>query len=189
MLNLRSVLTALLIASAAALAAQEAQPKSAAPEFDVVSIKRNTSATPSGGARTLPDGSDVLINQPIRSLILAASPVQTREVVGLPDWATTERYDITLKPPSGMTSRASAAGAAERRQMMQAMFAERMKLVAHVEQRERDVYKMLVARADGKLGPELKPSTLDCRPGPPGTPPPPLPPPPTSPKDMLGRAA
>ena len=156
-------------------------------QFDVVSIKRNTSATPGGGARTLPDGTNVLVNQPIRSIILGASPVQTREVEGLPDWVTTERYDITLKPPPGGANRASQAGAAERRQMMQAMFADRMKLVAHVEQRERDVYSLVLARADGKLGPELKPSTLDCSPPARGTPPPPPPAPPSGPKDMLTR--
>jgi uncharacterized protein (TIGR03435 family) len=139
-------------------------------EFDVVSIKRNTSANPGGSARTLPDGTDVLVNQPIRSILLGASPVQTREVEGMPDWVTTERYDITLKSPPGGANRASQAGAAERRQMMRAMFADRMKLVAHVEQRERDVYSLVLARSDGKLGPELKPSTLDCSPPPRGTP-------------------
>jgi uncharacterized protein (TIGR03435 family) len=56
--------------------------------------------------------------------------------------------------------------------MIRAMFADRMKLQAHVEQRERDTFALVVARSDGKLGPQLKPSTLDCGPRPPGTPPP-----------------
>ncbi len=148
-------------------------------EFDVVSIKRNTSPTPGGGGRTLPDGTQMMTNMMVRNFILAASPVATREVTGLPDWALTERYDVTLKPPPGSTSE-------QRKQMMQAMFADRMKLVAHVEQHERDVYLLVLARSDGRLGPELKPSTLDCGPRPPGTPPPPFVPP-TGPKDMLTR--
>jgi len=74
--------------------------------------------------------------------------------------------------------------------MWRAMFADRMKLVAHVEQRERDVYSMVLARADGRLGPELKKSTLDCGPRPAGSPPPPPPPPPSgppTPKDFANR--
>jgi uncharacterized protein (TIGR03435 family) len=111
----------------------------------------------------LPDGTQRMTNMPIRNFILAAAPVPTREVIGLPDWATTERYDVELKPPPGSTS-------AQRREMMRAMFADRMKLVAHIEQQERDVYSLVLARADGKLGPELKRSSLDCGPPPPGTP-------------------
>jgi uncharacterized protein (TIGR03435 family) len=57
--------------------------------------------------------------------------------------------------------------------MWRAMFADRMKLVAHIEQREKDAYALVLARSDGRLGPELKPSTLDCTPDPNATPPPP----------------
>jgi uncharacterized protein (TIGR03435 family) len=158
----RHGLIALLVSTGSVgLLAQDRPPRA---KFDVVSIKPNTSGTRGGSARTLPDGSDVLVNQPIGALLLAASPVQTREVVGAPDWVTFERYDITLKPPAGATT------PTQRREMMQAMFADRMKLVAHVEQHERDVYSLLLARSDGRLGPELKPSTLDCSPPRPGAP-------------------
>ena len=70
-------------------------------EFDVISIKRAAPDAVGGGMRTLPDGSYIMANQPIRSVIMRASPVPAREVVGLPDWATTERYDITAQPPAG----------------------------------------------------------------------------------------
>src|SRR4029077_8888238 len=84
-----------LLASIVLMSAQAPAPV----EFDVVSIKRNPGTTPGGGGRTLPDGTQMMSNMPIRNFVLAASPVPTREVVGLPDWATTERYDVTLKPP------------------------------------------------------------------------------------------
>jgi Protein of unknown function (DUF3738) len=72
--------------------------------FDVVSIKRNILGPEAGaGMRTLPDGTLVMTNQPITSIIMSASPVPAREVVGLPDWAMTERYDVTVKPPAGST--------------------------------------------------------------------------------------
>lgn len=132
-------------------------------EFDVVSIKRNTSLT-GGGGRTLPDGSQRMVNMAVRQFILTASPVATREVIGLPDWATTERFDVDVKPPDGSTRD-------QQKQMWQTMWAERFKLAAHIEQRERDVYSLVIARSDGKLGPNLSPSTLDCSPAR-GTPPP-----------------
>lgn len=127
----------------------------APPAFEVVSIKRNTSGSDAAGIRTLPDGTFQMVNQPIRSIILAASPVQTREVEGMPDWMLRERYDITAKPPAGST-------AEQRQQMFRTMFADRFKLVGHVEQRERDVFDMVMARPDRRMGPLLTPSVLEC---------------------------
>jgi uncharacterized protein (TIGR03435 family) len=42
------------------------------------------------------------------------------------------------------------------------MLADRCKLAAHFEQREQPVYDLIVARRDGKLGPNLQPSEVDC---------------------------
>ena len=103
----------------------------------------------------------LMTNQPIRSIILSASPVPVREVEGLPDWVDRERYDVTAKPPAGARQQ-------QRREMMQNMFAERMMLKAHVEEQERDVFALVLGRSDGRLGPHLKPSTLDCGPRSPG---------------------
>jgi uncharacterized protein (TIGR03435 family) len=138
-------------------------------EFDVVSIKHVDELRPSGGMRTLPDGTAMMMNQPLFALIGAASPVPVtpRDIVGMPDWMMRERYDVTAKPPADLTRE-------QLRTMMsvmwRTMFADRMKLVAHVEQRERDAYALVLARRDGQLGPALKPSTLDCTPSPNPTP-------------------
>ncbi len=106
-----------------------------------------------------------MVNMAVRNFILTASPVVTREVIGLPDWATTERYDVEVKPPTGSTRK-------QIKQMWQVMWGDRFKLAAHVEQRERDVFSLVFAHRDGTLGPELKPSPNDCSPPPAGTPPP-----------------
>jgi uncharacterized protein (TIGR03435 family) len=134
-------------------------------EFDVVSIKRHASLDFSGGMRTMPDGTFVMTNATFEGIVLFASPVQTRDVEGLPPWSTSERYDLTAKPPAGSTLE-------QRREMWRALFANRMNLVAHVEQRERDSYALVPARHDGRLGPGLKRSTLDCTPRQVGTAPP-----------------
>jgi uncharacterized protein (TIGR03435 family) len=141
-------------------------------QFDVVSIKRVDELRQGGGMRTLPDGTVMMMNQPLWTLVSAASPVPVRDVVGMPDWMTRERYDVTAKPPAGLTREQLTHMF---QPMWAAMFAERMKLVAHIEQRERDAYTLVVARSDGRLGPDLKPSTLDCTPRPIGEQPSPAP--------------
>ena len=144
---MRRLLHATLVSTVCGCLAVGAQDQPAGTaQFEVVSIKRNSSLTTGGGMRSLPDGTTVMTNQPIRSIILSASPVPVREVEGLPDWVNTERYDITLKPPAG-------AAREQRGEMMRRMFVERTKLQAHVEDRERDVFALVVARSDGRLGP------------------------------------
>src|SRR5687768_6193475 len=46
--------------------------------------------------------------------------------------------------------------------MIQALLIERFKLQAHVETRELPIYNLVLLRADGRLGPELKPTAVDC---------------------------
>jgi uncharacterized protein (TIGR03435 family) len=154
--------TAALLLTAVSIAVVAAQDNPRL-EFDVVSIKRVTELRPSSGFRTLPDGSELLSNISVAGFVREASPVTVREVVGLPEWANTERFDVTVKPPAGATE-------AQRRVMWSAAFADRMKLVAHIEQRERTAYVLVTSRSDGRLGPDMKPSTLDCTPRP-ATPP------------------
>jgi uncharacterized protein (TIGR03435 family) len=166
---------ALLVLALANLPAISAQTTRA--EFDVASIKRSAPDAVGGSMRTLPDGTSIFLNVRVQQFVTTAAPVPVREVIGLPDWATTERYDVTVKPPAGSTPQ-------QRSEMWRTLFAERMKLLAHIEERERDTFALVVARSDGQLGPQLKPSTLDCSPRPPGTPPPP---PPTNDTDLQAR--
>ena len=180
--RLAVALLTVLASSAAAQTPAAAPPFTGPLEFDVVSIKKNDGSIPAGGIRTLPDGTLIMTNHPIRSIISGAAPVQVRDVVGYPDWVDSEPYDVTVKPPAGSSRQQEAA-------MWQAMFAARMKLVAHVEERPQTTFALVVARADGKLGPALKPSTLDCTPRPPGSSPSPPPPPrdPSTPVDYSAR--
>jgi uncharacterized protein (TIGR03435 family) len=131
------------------------------PTFDVVSIKRVDELRQSGGMRILPDGTFMMTGQPIGSLLNLASPVPVtpRDITGGPDWLWRELYDVTVKPPERLTG---AELAAARPMMWRAMFADRMRLVAHIEQREKDAFVLVLARSDGRLGPDMKPSTLDC---------------------------
>ena len=46
--------------------------------------------------------------------------------------------------------------------MARNLLADRFKLVVHTEMRETPVYALVLARSDGRLGPQLRRSTVDC---------------------------
>lgn len=123
--------------------------------FDVSSIKRNLGTTAGGDQRLLPDGTFSATNISIRNLLTLAWPTEDSEYRNLPDWAIRNGYDITVKPPAG-------ASQAQIQEMWRAFFKDRFKLEAHNETRDAPIYALVVARADGRLGPQLKPSPHDC---------------------------
>jgi uncharacterized protein (TIGR03435 family) len=150
----RSVLPLLLLAALAPLSSQSL-------EFEVASIKRNTSATPTPtGPPPSPGSGQLTVSWiPARFLATRAYPGLTTPLVveGLPAWADSERYDVTVKFRPGAT-------VSEQAEMWKTLLADRMKLQAHYETRPRPAYKLVLARADGRLGPQMKPSTIDCPP-------------------------
>lgn len=151
----------LLLTVASANVSMQARAQSSAPAgptFDVVSIKRNTTnALGSNGSSQRPDGGFTLLNVPVTTLIGRAYPVGVpADYVGLPAWASTDRYDVsTTSPLTNPTQEQRAA-------MMQAMLADRFRLLVHVDNREQQVYDLVLSRSDGRLGPGIKPSEYDC---------------------------
>lgn len=142
--------------------------------FEVATIKRNVTGNFATSPPVLPNGETRLVNVPARNLVLQAYPVTPPiEMIGAPSWLESEQYDVTAKGKAGAT-------AAERQEMWRSLLAERMKLAAHYEMREKPTYDLVVARSDRVLGAGLKPSTLDC------TQPQPAPQPPRPGGDMRG---
>jgi uncharacterized protein (TIGR03435 family) len=145
------------VASATLLGRQQT-PALVGAQFDVVSIKPHKyDPITGGGMRTLPDGGFMMTSQPISSILMSASPEPVREVSGYPDWVRNETYDIVAKPAPG-----SNATREQRGEMMRNMLIDRMKVAGHVQEEERNAFALVVARRDGRLGPQLTPSTLDC---------------------------
>jgi uncharacterized protein (TIGR03435 family) len=153
MSQVRQALVALLLATAGIPLLAQGQP--ARVEFDVVSIKRHVDANPNIRVRTEPGGLTTMTNVPMSMVLSRIVPASLRDMIGLPEWVTTERWDIAARAPAGSSVN-------QLRPMWQAVFTDRMKFAAHTEERERDVFALVLARKDGKLGPQLKPSTLDC---------------------------
>ena len=118
--------------------------------FDVVSIKRSAPDAPPGTSGVQPGGRYRLANGPTRALIGVAYPA-AEEIIGAPDWVTFENYDVTAVAGSSATEGDIAA-------MMRSMLAQRFRLQAHIEKRERPVYALTLVREDGAPGPNLRSS-------------------------------
>src|SRR5262249_29624 len=104
-----------------------------------------------------PDGGFMLFRVPVSLLIAQAYPPAIPiDMLGLPEWATSERYDVSA------TSLFPNVTPEQRAAMMRAMLADRFNLVARVENREREVWELVLARDDRRLGPGIKPPTVDC---------------------------
>ena len=128
--------------------------------FDVVSVKRNTSG---GGMllRNMP-GNLSLFNNPVRQLIRMAYQLQDFQIVGAPDWANTERFDIEARFDPTTSLVGFAAPQQRMLAMMKSLLRDRFGMVAHTETRELPIFILRLGRADGRLGPQMKPAAADC---------------------------
>jgi uncharacterized protein (TIGR03435 family) len=139
---MRSRLVVVFVFSAATLLNQ------APPAFEVASVKPNKSGTTQANIGMPPNGVN-FVNLPLRAIIQLAYGInQPSKLASVPDWAVTERYDITARAAGPITQE-------ERRLMLQALLADRLKLVARLEKREVSVLALMLARNDGKLGKNL----------------------------------
>ncbi len=155
----------LLVAGLAA-----AQSLSQRPEFEVASIKLNTSGTRmvriSGvGTRRLS-----ATNASLRMLITIAYGVKNFQVSGGGSSIDSDRYDIEAKAPADNTTRAQSM------LMMQAMLEDRFRLKVHRETKEMPVYALVPGKGGLKI-PEFDAAscrefTSDAAPPPPGQRPP-----------------
>lgn len=149
------------------LAAQQPLPPTGAgtPSFEVASIKKNTSGEQfvrMGG----PPGRYTATNVPLRQLIIQAYQIQPTQLIGGPEWLATERFDINATTGTAPTAEGRGGVFAGARgnpvaPMLRNLLADRFKLKVHAEQREMQVYA-LVTREEGKLGPSLVPTAVDC---------------------------
>jgi bla regulator protein blaR1 len=123
--------------------------------FEVASIKANKS----GDGRVMlampPTGRFTATNVPLRLLVQNSYGLQPFQIVGGPAWLTSDRFDIVAKAPDGFTPD-------QLRPMVRNLLGDRFKLKAHVETREMPTYALMLARADGKLGPKLTTAKADC---------------------------
>jgi uncharacterized protein (TIGR03435 family) len=152
---------------------QEAVSESAL-AFEVASVKRSlTTATtgPDAGRyfRVSPSGIVAITNYSLRGLIVAAYGIERQfepyTPEGGPDNILSTRFDIDAKVPIDTSTAQPPETAATIRStaqlMLRTLLSERFNLRIHTETRQVPVYALTVAR-EGRLGPELRPSSRDC---------------------------
>ena len=76
--------------------------------------------------------------------------------MGGPDWINKDRWDITAKAPEGTLAPRDML------LMMRTLLAQHFKLVVHNEAREMPVFALVLARNDGKFGPQFRRTEVDC---------------------------
>jgi len=148
-----AVLTFLVVAHVPRVRAQAPQDPGAPVQY-VASVKRNT--TGGGQIRMMP-GTISAVGVPIRLLIRQAyGPLQDFQLIGGPDWISSDRFDIEARLEGGAPSQPAMLG------MLRQLLEERFTLKVHNESREVPIYALVLARGDGRLGSELKPSAPEC---------------------------
>jgi uncharacterized protein (TIGR03435 family) len=123
-------------------------------EYEVASIKLDQSDHSSAMTNNPPDGL-VATNASLLGLIQNAFGVLNFQVLGAPDWLSSERYVIDAKMDAATADALQKLNREDRilarQQMLQALLADRLKLTVHRETRELPVYFLVVAKNGSKL--------------------------------------
>jgi uncharacterized protein (TIGR03435 family) len=159
----------LLVASAALLAAPSAIQRPATEDsrsaFETASVESTRSTSSGRGVvRLQPGGGLVATSVTLRQLVEFAyqrHPFDQRELTGGPPWGDVDRFDVVAKVPGGHDLEPDGA-ARKTWSMLRTLLANRFKLLAHEENRDRAVYVLTMATAEGTLGPKLRRSAIDC---------------------------
>lgn len=154
----RQLLTAAVAVGVTASLAAQAAPKKA-PSFEVASVKPSTT---DGVSWSLSGNRQTIIGTTAVNLISHAFNLHDYEIIGGASWLRDddERFDVIAQAEGKAT-------AGEFRLMMQSLLEERFALKAHLETREGPVYRLVIVKRDGTLGPQLLKSNSEC-----GDPPP-----------------
>jgi len=128
------------------------------PRFEAASVKPNQSPDAGLNNRFSP-GRYAYVNTPLEVFISNAYGFPFDRMLGLPDWARREKYDITATHNPQYQ-----AFSPQVRAMLQRLLEERFSLQTHRETREMPVYELVRVRTDG-YGPRLRPANPDCAPG------------------------
>ena len=132
--------------------------------FDTASVKPNKSGVEERYIRIDPGGGSLtVVNLPLRQLITFAYQLQSFQLEGGADWIAADRFDILAKPERAVPSTgAYFDGQEPLRMMLRTLLADRFKLVMHKETKELPIFELVIARQDGRLGPQLRPAAVDC---------------------------
>jgi uncharacterized protein (TIGR03435 family) len=123
------------------------------PSFEAATVKRRLE--PGGGFMGRQAGGRFTAQGvSLQDLIVFAFRIQSFQIVDGPAWLNKERWDISATGSTGTPDDVLIA--------LQHLLADRFALVVHRETRQLPVFALVLARRDGRLGPQLTRSAIDC---------------------------
>jgi uncharacterized protein (TIGR03435 family) len=148
------------------LSARSPQENATGPTFEVASVKPNNSGDGRTFAQNQP-GRFTATNVTLRLLIRNAYQLQDFQITGGPSWISSDHFDVVAKigekeNPLANPFPTKGTEPTSLQLMIRALLAERFKLAVHTETQQLPIYSLVVARNDGRLGPNLHRSETDC---------------------------
>jgi uncharacterized protein (TIGR03435 family) len=135
----------------AIVAAQEPS----APVDYVASVKRNTTG---GGLIRIVPGNISITGMPAGFMVRLAYGLQDFQMVGGPGWLFSDRFDVEAKVEGPL----SQGGPTFLQTVLRQLLADRFNLRTHKDTRELPIFALVLARSDGRLGPNLTRSSDEC---------------------------
>ena len=156
----RAAMASLLVVGSVGLAAQK-------PTFEVVSLKRNVLHETPARAAYIVGGRLQMTNVTLNDLMLpaywAGTQLAPSQIVGGPDWVSTESYDVTATVGAEFAGKRAGQMQPTGRSMLQSLLEDRFKLAVHWEKRDVPGYALVMSRSDGTLGPLLQRPAPGCQ--------------------------
>jgi uncharacterized protein (TIGR03435 family) len=122
--------------------------------FEAVAIKAVDQTAGPVLMRTIPGRFES--NLTVAVLLRQAFQKPDYRIVGAPGWSDSERYSITAKVPEGLPPTALSV-------LLTNLLKDRFHLTTHLETRELPVFNLVMARSDGRLGPDIKITSAECQ--------------------------
>jgi bla regulator protein blaR1 len=125
------------------------------PVFEVASVKPNKGGMDMTTMAITPVGFSAH-NIVLKEIIREAYRIQNDQILGVPDWVNSSRYDIEAKVATADTDALHQLSPGQRGLMIQPLLADRFGLKVHTETRNLPVLTLTVAKGGSKLH-EAKP--------------------------------
>jgi len=122
-------------------------PPAPPPEFEVATIKPTSPDQKGTNARIQPTGMVNVVGMPLRTLIQLAWDLQSEELIDVPKWTETARFDLVARAFASTTNMDQAPiEIATLREMLRTFLTERFQMKTHVETREVNGYVLSAPR-------------------------------------------
>jgi uncharacterized protein (TIGR03435 family) len=130
----------------------KSMPADADPTFDVATIKPNDSGNPNMQGLRFAQHGFMTVNSSLLDLIEFAYNVQAKQIVGAPDWASKDHYDISAVPDIE-----GVPNPKQMRSLVAKLIADRFKLTFHKDHRDMAAFVLTVAKTGEKIKPTEHP--------------------------------